>query len=633
MIAATASATEPGHRQSLRVLTLAALGIVYGDIGTSPLYTIKEVFANEHHPVPITPDNVLGILSLIVWSLIVVVTLKYVLYIMRADNKGEGGLMALMALTLRPMAEGSRGYKAVLALGIFGTALFYGDGVITPAISVLSAVEGLQVATPALQPYVIPLTLAVLVGLFSFQRHGTGGIGALFGPVMLVWFAVLAVLGVVNVAAQPMVLGALLPTHGVAFLAANPLLGFFALGAVFLAVTGAEALYADMGHFGRSPVQIAWLGLVLPALILNYFGQGALLLSNPEAIDNPFYRLIPEWGLYPLVGLATAATVIASQAVISGAFSMTQQAIQLGYLPRMEVQHTSASEIGQIYLPAINWMLLVSVIALVLGFKTSTNLAAAYGIAVSGMMIITTLMAFIVARKLWGWSLAASAAVTAGFLVMDVGFLSANAIKIEDGGWFPLAFGMMVLTVMLTWHQGRRLVTERVRSDALPLDAFVADMAMNDVPRVSGTAIFMTQDTRNVPFALLHSLKHYEVLHRRIVFLTVAVLDVPYVADEARITVETLPGEFYRVKVFYGFMDEPDLPAALAQCAPHGLDFDMMKTTFFLGRETLIPSFGTTMAYWRSLLFVALFRNAGSATAFFKIPSNRVVELGTQVVL
>jgi KUP system potassium uptake protein len=443
----------------------------------------------------------------------------------------------------------------------------------------------------------------------------------------------LALLGIVNIFAAPVVAAAVLPTYAVAFLAANPLLGFFALGAVFLAVTGTEALYADMGHFGRGPVQLAWLGLVLPALVLNYFGQGALLLANPETIENPFYRMVPEWGLYPLVGLATMATVIASQAVISGAFSMTQQAIQLGYLPRMEVQHTSASEIGQIYLPAINWMLLILVIALVLGFKTSTNLAAAYGIAVSGMMIITTLLAYIVARKLWGWSVTASAAVTTAFLVVDFGFLSANAIKIEDGGWFPLAFGMAVLTVMMTWHSGRRLVAERVRSDALPLDAFVADIVANDVPRVSGTAIFMTQDTKNVPFALLHSLKHYEVLHKRIVFLTVAMQDVPYVADDGRVTVEKLPGEFYRVKVFYGYMDEPDLPAALMHCARSGLEFDMMKTTFFLGRETIIPSLGARMAYWRSLLFIALFRNAGSATAFFKIPSNRVVELGTQVVL
>jgi KUP system potassium uptake protein len=583
--------------------------------------------------VPITPDNVLGILSLIVWSLIVVVTIKYVLYIMRADNDGEGGLMALMALALRPLTEGSPMQRSVMALGIFGTALFYGDGVITPAISVLSAVEGLEIAAPGLEPYVIPITLAVLVGLFSFQRHGTAGIGALFGPVMLLWFATLAVLGLVNIAAHPAVFLALLPTHGLAFLAANPLLGFFSLGAVFLAVTGAEALYADMGHFGRRPVQLAWLGLVLPALILNYFGQGALLLADPSAIENPFYRLIPDWGLYPLITLATAATVIASQAVISGAFSMTRQAIQLGYLPRMEIQHTSESEIGQIYLPAINWMLLASVIALVLGFKTSTNLAAAYGIAVSGMMIITAIMAWIVARKLWGWSLALSGLLTAAFLVVDSAFLAANTIKIADGGWFPLVFGLAVLTVMMTWRRGRRLVMERVRADALPLGPFIEDMVANKVQRIRGTAVFMTQDNVNVPFALLHSLKHYGVLHKRIIFLTVTIVDVARVPDSQRVTVQSFPGEFFRVKVFYGFMDPPDLPAALEWCAEQGLQFDMMETTFFLGRETVIPTLGSDMAYWRTLLFVALFRNAGSATAFFKIPSNRVIELGTQVVL
>ncbi len=625
--------TDPTTRQPLRTLTLAALGVVYGDIGTSPLYTIKEVFANEHHPVPITPENVLGILSLIVWSLIVVVTIKYVLFVMRADNKGEGGIMALMALALRPLAEGSRAHQAVLTLGIFGAALFYGDGVITPAISVLSAVEGLEIAAPALSHFVIPLALLALGSLFFFQRRGTGGIGALFGPVMLVWFSTLALLGVVNIAAQPAVLAALNPVHALAFLADNRTLGFFALGAVFLAVTGAEDLYIDMGHFGRRPIQVAWLGLVLPGLVLNYFGQGALLLANPGAMDNPFYRLAPEWGLYPLVILATLATIIASQAVISGAFSMTQQAIQLGYVFRMDIKHTSGQEIGQIYLPAINWLMLVFVVALVLGFRSSTNLAAAYGIAVSGMMIITTTLSFIVARRLWHWNPVAIVALTACFLIVDSAFLSANAIKIEDGGWFPLVFGLGVFTLMTTWRRGRSLLVERVRSDALPLEPFVADIVANKVTRVPGTAVFMTQDTHNVPFALLHSLKHYKVLHARIVFLTVSVLDIPYVAENNRVTVEKLPGEFYRVKVFYGFMDEPDLPAALEWCAESGLDFDMMETTFFLGRETVIPGIGAEMAYWRSLLFVTLFRNAGSATAFFKIPSNRVVELGTQVVL
>ncbi|MBI4985772.1 MAG: potassium transporter Kup [Rhodocyclales bacterium] len=626
------SDTSPENKP-LGALALAALGIVYGDIGTSPLYTIKEVFANPHHPVPITPENVLGILSLIVWSLIVVVTIKYVLFIMRADNKGEGGLMALMALALRPLAEGSREQKTVLTLGIFGTALFYGDGVITPAISVLSAVEGLEIATPALKPYVVPVTLVVLIALFSFQRHGTAGIGALFGPVMVLWFFTLAALGIANIADHSDVLLAINPQFAEAFIAANPTLGFFAMGAVFLAVTGTEALYADMGHFGRRPVQLAWLVLVLPALILNYFGQGALLLANPTAIENPFYRLVPEWGLYPLVGLATLATVIASQAVISGAFSMTRQAIQLGYLPRMEVQHTSEHEIGQIYLPAVNWLLLAAVIGLVLGFKSSTNLAAAYGIAVSGMMIITTLIAYIVVRRLWGWSLAASGALTAALLAVDVAFLAANAIKIEDGGWFPLVFGMAVFTAMTTWRLGRGLVSERVRSDALPLEPFVADMAANRVPRVPGTAVFMTQDMTNVPFALLHSLKHYKVLHERVVFVTVAILDIPHVPDSDRVVTETLPDEFYRIRVYYGYMDAPNLPTALARCAESGLELDMMDTTFFLGRETLITSFDSEMPYWRELLFVALFRNAGSATAFFQIPSNRVVELGSQVVL
>ncbi|HEX8987751.1 MAG TPA: potassium transporter Kup [Rhodocyclaceae bacterium] len=625
--------SDSSGRKPLGTLTLAALGVVYGDIGTSPLYTIKEVFANEHHPVPIAPENVLGILSLIVWSLIVVVTIKYVLFVMRADNKGEGGIMALMALALRPLKEGSRGHRIVLTLGIFGAALFFGDGVITPAISVLSAVEGLEVAAPSLKPFVIPLSLIALIGLFFFQRQGTGGIGALFGPVMLLWFGTLAVLGVVNIAEQPAVLAALNPYHGLAFLGEHRALGFFALGAVFLAVTGAEDLYIDMGHFGRRPIQVAWLGLVLPALILNYFGQGALLLSSPDAVDNPFYHLAPEWGLYPLVILATLATIIASQAVISGAFSMTQQAIQLGYVFRMEVKHTSGQEMGQIYLPGINWLMLTFIVALVLGFRSSTNLAAAYGIAVSGMMIITTTLSFIVARRIWHWNRFLMIALTGCFLIVDSAFLSANAIKIEDGGWFPLVFGLGVFTLMTTWRRGRSLLVERVRSDALPLEPFVADIAANKVTRVPGTAVFMTQDTNNVPFALLHSLKHYKVLHMRIIFLTVSVLDVPYVADGNRVAVEKLPGEFYRVKVFYGFMDEPDLPAALEWCAEYGLDFDLMDTTFFLGRETVIPGLGAEMAYWRSLLFVALFRNAGSATAFFKIPSNRVVELGSQVVL
>ena len=627
------SSTASPDKNRLGALALGALGVVYGDIGTSPLYALKEVFSSVHHPVPITPDNVLGILSLVFWSLMLVVTLKYVSFILMADNKGEGGIMALMALALRNAPEGSRRRRVLLALGLFGAALFYGDGVVTPAISVLSAVEGLEVITPTFKPYVIPVTLTVLVCLFVIQRRGTASVGAMFGPVMLLWFATLSVLGVANIVAHPGVLGALNPWHGLAFLQANPRLGFFSLGAVVLALTGAEALYADMGHFGRRPIQWAWLGLVLPALVLNYFGQGALLLSDAKSIENPFYLLAPDWALYPLVVLSTVATVIASQAVISGAFSITQQAMQLGYSPRLEVQHTSEAEIGQIYLPAMNWTLLLAVVALVLGFGSSSNLAAAYGIAVTGTMFITNILAYAVTRWLWNWSPWRSLLGVLPFIVIDLMFFSANFVKIADGGWFPLVFGLAVFTMMTTWQRGRSLVSERVRADALPLEPFIQDMAANRVTRVPGTAVFMTQDTKNVPFALLHSLKHYKVLHMRIVFLTVTVIDIPHVADTNRVVVEPLMAEFYRVKVFYGFMDEPDLPAALEWCAESGLYFDLMDTTFFLGRETVIPTFSAEMAYWRSLLFVAMFRNAGSATAFFKIPSNRVVELGSQVVL
>ena len=620
-------------KAGLGSLSLAALGIVYGDIGTSPLYTMKEVFAGAHNPVPITPDHVLGILSLIVWSLMAVVTVKYVLFVMRADNKGEGGIMALMALALRPMREGSRRQAIIVILGLIGAALFYGDGVITPAISVLSAVEGLEVATPAFKPYIIPITLVVLLVLFLFQRHGTGGIGALFGPIMCLWFASLAILGAVNIAAVPAVLAALDPRYGAAFFAANPMLGYFSLGSVVLAVTGGEALYADMGHFGRRPVQLAWLGLVLPALVLNYFGQGALLLKDPKAIENPFYLLAPASWLYPMVALATVATVIASQAVISGAFSITRQAIQLGYAPRLEVQHTSAREIGQIYLPGINWTLLVAVCLLVLGFGSSTRMAAAYGIAVTGTMLITTLLAAVVARYLWRWPWWQVLPLAIPFFIIDSAFFAANIIKIPDGGWFPLVFGLVVFTLLTTWKRGRRLLNARIASDALELDPFVAGMDCSAVARVPGTAIFLTPNPDRVPHALLHSLKHYKILHERIVVLTVRVLDVPRVPDGQRVAVEKLANGFWRVKAHFGFMDEPNLPQSLEWCGEQGLDFDMMDTSYFLGRETLIPKPASEMSYWREVLFVALFRNAGSATSFFRLPANRVVELGTQVVL
>ncbi|MBK7414093.1 MAG: potassium transporter Kup [Dechloromonas sp.] len=621
------------NNKRLATLTLAALGVVYGDIGTSPLYSIKEVFGGAHHPVPITPDNVLGILSLFLWSLIIVVTLKYVSFIMRANNKGEGGIIALMTLALHKGNPDSWQQKMLITLGLFGAALFYGDGVITPAISVLSAVEGLELITPAFKPYILPITLAIVVGLFLIQRRGTASVGALFGPVMVLWFAVLALLGGLSIIQHPDVLAAVNPIYGFNFLLGNSMLGFFALGAVVLCITGAEALYADMGHFGAKPIQYAWLGYVMPALIINYFGQGALLLADPSAIENPFYRLAPEWALYPLVILSTIATVIASQAVISGAFSITQQAIQLGYTPRLEVQHTSDQEIGQIYLPALNWLLLVSIIALVIGFGSSSNLAAAYGIAVTGTMLITNILAIAVAVRLWDWSPLRAILGALPFIVIDLGFFLANSVKIPDGGWFPLAFGLAIFILLTTWKRGRELLHNRLAADALQLKPFIEDVSLNGISRVPGTAIFMTPDPDSVPHALLHSLKHYKALHEQVIILSVNVFDVPFVPDIDRVEVRHLAGNFSQVIVQYGFKDEPDIPAALKICHEAGLNIEMMDTSFFLGRETLIPKLGSEMAYWRELLFVALFRNAGSATAFFKIPSNRVVELGSQVVL
>ncbi len=624
---------SPHGNSRFAALTLAALGIVYGDIGTSPLYSMHEVFGGAHHPVPITPDNVLGILSLFLWSLIIVVTLKYVAFIMRANNKGEGGIIALMTLALHKGDPASWQQKALISLGLFGAALFYGDGVITPAISVLSAVEGLELITPTFKPVVIPLTLIILVGLFLFQRKGTASVGALFGPVMVVWFILLALLGLVNIAQNPAVLYALNPWYGFKFLSGHGALGFFALGSVVLCITGAEALYADMGHFGAKPIQVAWLGFVLPSLALNYFGQGALLLANPAAIENPFYLMAPAWALTPLVVLSTVATVIASQAVISGAFSITQQAIQLGYTPRLEVQHTSEQEIGQIYVPALNWLLLVSIIALVLGFRTSSNLAAAYGIAVTGTMLITNILAIAVSVRLWAWSPLRAVLGAAPFIIIDLGFFLANTVKIADGGWFPLAFGLAIFIILTTWKRGKELLHDRLAEDALKLKPFIADIAKNGMNRVPGTAIFMTPDPESVPHAMLHSMKHYKALHEQVVVLSVNVFDVPHVPDIDRVEVHHLSGNFSQVVVQYGFKDEPDIPAALALCVDAGLEIEMMDTSFFLGRETLIPRLGSEMAYWREVLFVTLFRNASSATAFFKIPSNRVVELGSQIVL
>ena len=625
-------AANAPDRAQFKTLTLAALGVVFGDIGTSPLYAIREVFASPHHPLPITPDNVLGILSLVFWALMLVISGKYVSFIMRADNRGEGGIMALMALALRDVGEGKK-RNLILVLGLFGAALFYGDGVITPTISVLSAVEGLQVITPAFTQFIIPLALIILVFLFVIQRHGTAKVGKLFGPVMIVWFATLTVLGINSILLEPSVLRALNPAWAFSFFAAHPVLGFFSLGAVVLVITGGEALYADMGHFGRHPIATAWFCLVLPALLINYFGQGALLLSNPAAIENPFYLLAPTWALYPMVALSTAATIIASQAVISGAFSITLQAMQLGYLPRFEVRHTSESQMGQIYLPGINWLLLAAVVAAVIGFGSSSNIAAAYGIAVTGTMFITNLLAFVVVCNEWKWRPSLALLCLAPFALIDLGFLAANSTKIIDGGWFPLAFGLLVFIVLSTWKRGRQVLQDKLGQDSIQLAPFIESLSLGGTTRVPGTAVFLTGRPEGVPRALLHSLKHYKVLHERMVIVTIRIFDVPYVPDIDRVEVQALGQDFWRVTVQYGFKDEPDLPEALTLCAPHGLEFDMMDTSFFLGRETLIARVSKEMAYWRVLLFSAMFRNATSITAFFRIPSNRVVELGSQVVL
>ncbi len=614
-------------------LALAALGVVYGDIGTSPLYTLKEVFAGNH-PIPLTADNVLGILSLIVWSLIIVVSIKYVVFIMRADNRGEGGIMALISLALSDAKGKPKRQRAIMLAGLLGAGMFYGDGMVTPAMSVLSALEGLDVATPAFRPYIIPLTLLVLFCLFFFQRHGSASVGAFFGPVMSLWFSTLALLGLINLLAMPAVLGALNPVYALRFLFENRSIAIVAMGAVVLAVTGAEALYADMGHFGSRPIRQAWFGLVLPALILNYFGQGALLLADPASVANPFYHLAPDWALYPLVGLSTAATVIASQAVISGAFSVTRQAMQLGFVPRFDVRFTSEREEGQVYLPGVNWGLFLAVVVLVIGFQSTNNLAGAYGIAVTGDMVITSTLAIVVAAKVWGWGWGRALALFACFLSIELTFFCANILKIPDGGWFPLAVGSLVFLVMSTWKRGSQLLYERLNDESIELGSFIDALMVSMPIRVPGTAVFMTSVPDRVPNAMLHNLMHNKVLHERVLLVSVSVFDVPYVPEIDRVEVHKLKGDFYTVIVQYGFKDEPDIPAALRCCAEQGLVLDMMETSFFLGKATLIPKMGASkMVLWREKLFIAMFRNASSATAFYRIPSNRVVELGTQVAL
>ncbi|TCO81049.1 KUP system potassium uptake protein [Plasticicumulans lactativorans] len=619
-------------RNGLAALTIGALGVVYGDIGTSPLYALRECFSGPH-AIAATPDNVLGVISLIFWSLIIVVTLKYVVLVLRADNRGEGGILALMALVAENRQHGQRGRWLVIGLGLFGAALFYGDGMITPAISVLSAVEGLKTATPLFDPYVVPITLLILIGLFVVQSHGTARVGISFGPVMCLWFVVLGVLGIVQAVQTPQVFAALWPVHAVRFFAENGWHGFIVLGAVFLCLTGGEALYADMGHFGARPIRLAWFGLVLPGIVLNYFGQGALLLAMPAAADNPFYLLAPGWALYPLVALSTLATVIASQAVISGVYSLTRQAVQLGYCPRVTVIHTSADEMGQIYIPSVNWGLLVAVLGLVVGFGSSSALAAAYGIAVTITMVITALLLLLLAHRVWNWPRAVCVLLIVPFLLIDLAFFGANALKIGQGGWFPLVAGAGVYILMTTWQRGRELLATRMHEGSLPLTAFLADVEDGSVLRVPGTAVFLTSDPDGVPHTLLHNLKHNKVLHERVVLLTVLVEEVPRVDEADRVRVDVIGNSFFRVAVRYGFMEEPDVPLALGLCRPYGLDLEPMDTTYFLGRETLISTTRPGMARWRERLFVNLSRNAARAMDFFRIPPNRVVELGTQIEL
>jgi KUP system potassium uptake protein len=622
--------SAPLDRRRIAGLSLLALGVVYGDIGTSPLYSMRECFEGIH-AVPPTHANVLGVLSLIFWALVIVVTVKYHVYVLRADNNGEGGILALMAL-VRPVVHG-RGRWILVGLGLFGAALLYGDGIITPAISVLSAVEGLEVATAVFTPYVVPITIGILIGLFLIQRRGTGGVGAVFGPVMLVWFSTLAVLGVSGIIHQPSVLAAVNPLYAVRFFLANGMHGFLVLGSVFLVATGGEALYADMGHFGELPIQIDWFSFVAPSLLLNYFGQGALLIQHPEAAKNPFYLLAPDWALYPLVVLSTLATVIASQAIISGAFSLTRQAVQLGYLPRLDIIHTSSAEVGQIYIPGVNWALMVSTIILVLSFRSSSNLAAAYGIAVTMTMLITTLLAFVVAWRRWKWPLWAALSVTVLFLIVDLAFFGANIVKIRQGGWFPLVVGAFVYLLMSTWKRGRHILAERLQRDAFPFAQFVATVRPDSPPRVPGTAVFMARDSEATPAALLHNLKHNKVLHEQVILLTVITEEIPQVPKERRIEVTDMTKGCYKVIARYGFMQYPGVPDVLDSLRAKGLDLDLMRTSFFLSRETLIPSKRPGMALWREKLFALMSRNALRPTDFFRIPVNRVVELGMQVKL
>jgi len=632
MTAATASpgAAQEHRQESLPALTIAALGVVFGDIGTSPLYALKEGMSPAHG-IPITEASVYGVLSLIVWTLMLVVTVKYAMIVMRADNHGEGGMLSIMSLASKGLPSNSRRRLAIVTLCLIGASLFYGDSVVTPAISVISAVEGLEVVSPAFAHYVLPIALVILFLLFFAQKLGTGKVGKFFGPVTVMWFSSLAAVGVYQIAQNPSVLVALSPTYAVAFVISDPFKSFILLGSVFLAVTGVEALYADMGHFGKKPIRLAWFIAVFPALILCYFGQGALLIANPAAIQNPFYLAVPEWGRIPMVFLATAATVIASQATISGAFSLTAQAMKLGYTPRMRVLYTSATEKGQVYVPFINWAVFTMVVVLVLVFKTSSNMAAAYGIAVAGTMVVTSIMVSIVAVRIWKWKPWAYLPMIAGLLVIDSGFLSSNLLKIPDGGWFPALMGMMIYLLLVTWKKGRALVSRRLSEDSLPLIPFIESVAIAPPHRAMGTAVFMTTTPNILPHALLHNLKHNQVLHEQVVLLTVRTEEVPRVAADKKLEVDLLDAGFVQVVAHVGYQEDVDIEAILKSCEMRGLHIEPMLTSYFLSRENVIPTDMPGMALWREYLFVWMYKNGARASDFFRIPANRVVELGTQV--
>jgi KUP system potassium uptake protein len=626
------TASQTAGKQGLGALTLAAIGVVYGDIGTSPLYTVKEIFA-PHTGVPLDAPHLIGAVSTIFWALMLVVTLKYVILILRADNHGEGGGLALTALAARAVEHRPALRRGLLLLGVFGATLFYGDSLITPAISVLGAMEGLEVLTPTLKPYVVPATVVILIGLFLVQRVGTAVVGRFFGPIIVLWFSVLGIVGIWHITQQPAILAALNPLHAWEFLFARGWHVFAAVGAIVLALTGAEALYADMGHFGRKPIQLAWTGLVLPGLALNYLGQGALLMGDPSAIQNPFYRLFPEAWLVPALVLATMAAIIASQAVISGAYSLTKQAMQLGFLPRMRVHYTSAREMGQIYMPGINWALLVGVVAVVLFFGSSSALASAYGIAVTLTMMITTLLTYFVVREGWRMSAPVAIGATAFFLFIDALLVAGCAIKFMDGGWFPLTLGLVLFVLMSTWRRGRELVMANIRRDGLSLQEFIDQIDPRSVNRADRTAVYAVADPETVPQALLHNLKHNQVLHARNVILTVHFHDAPWVPMERRVDVQALGNGFWRVQVNYGFMNTPDVPKALELTASHGLAVPLFETSYFLSRETVVPTPRGGMTRWREKLFATMSQNAGGVVEFFRLPSNAVVELGTRVAI